>query len=296
MHPTTRRTTRRAAGIAAALVSLLLVAAPTLAAKPPDTGTGGGQGNVNGGGNSGSVKVVDADSGVESTTDNDPHVCSFYLHFHDAPDGASGTWTIVDWPPTGSGDEVASGTYLIPPAGSYATDTMDLDAGHYRVNWQGINANSEKHKTFWVDECDEAEESEEQPEEEPEEEPEEQPEEEPEEEPEEQPEEEPEEEPEGDVEESVEELPEEEEEPDQQSEEQPDEEADEEADTEHPEYPDGGSAPSITDEPIVDELPDSAMSPPGPVLPGLGAAALVLLMVIGHRIGLDRERATSNRS
>jgi hypothetical protein len=307
------RTAPRAAGLVAALAAILLAVGPAWAAKPPDAGSGGSGG---GPGNQGAVKVVNADTGLESTTDNEPHVCGFYLHFHDAPDGASGTWTIVDWPPTGSGDEVAAGTYAIPPGGSYETEAMDFAAGHYRVMWQAINAQTEKHKTFWVDEgCDAGEQVDEQPVEEPpveeppveeppveEEQPvEEQPVEEPpveEEQPVEEPpveEEQPEEQPEEAVEESIQEPPAEEEQPDQQPEQDQEPSLEEQNDVEQPADPESDLAPSITDEPIVEELPDTAMSMPE-TLPGLGAAIGLLLLVVVHRLVLDRGRRSADRS
>jgi hypothetical protein len=286
----------------AALAAILLVVGPAWAAKPPDAGSGG---SGAGPGNEGAVKVVDADTGLESTTDNEPHVCGFYLHFDDAPDGVSGTWTIVDWPPTGNGDEVAAGTYAIPPGGSYETETMDLAAGHYRVMWQAINAQTEKHKTFWVDDgCDAEEQADEEPVEEPpvEEPPVEEPpveEEQPVEEPpvEEPPveEEQPEEQPEEAVEESVQEPPAEEEQPDQQLEQDQEPSLEEQNDVEQPADPESDLAPSITDEPIVEELPDTAMSMPE-TLPGLGAAIGLLLLVVAHRLVLDRGRRSADRS
>jgi hypothetical protein len=153
---------------------------------------------------------------------------------------------------------------MIPPGGSFMTATMTLDAGHYRVNWQALNAQTEKHKTFWVDACEADEVEEVQPEEQPEENPEENPEEQ--------------------VEESLEESP---------PEEQTEESLQEDTDTEQPADPDGGLAPSITDEPLVDELPDTAME--APILPGLGAALGVLLLVIAHRAIVDRERRSARR-
>jgi hypothetical protein len=166
----TRHPTRLASAILA-LAALLVLTVPALAAKP--AGDGGGAGG--GGANQGTVKVVDADSGQESLTDNEPHVCAFYLHFYGAPSGEAGEWWVVDWPPTGSGAELTDGVYSVPPGGSFDTATFEFPAGHYRVVWQADDAQNEKHKTFWVDEDCWADEPEDQPTDEPADEPEDQP-------------------------------------------------------------------------------------------------------------------------
>jgi hypothetical protein len=279
------RRTHRPASAAIALIATLLLAAPAMAGKPPDVGGGGGNGsNGAGNGNLGTVKVVDAQSGLETLTDNEPHVCTFVLNFYGAPDGEAGTWTIVDWPPTGDGTQVGDGAYVIPAGGSFLTGSFDLDAGHYRVNWQGINAPNGKHKTFWVDEClvDEPEdEPEDETQEEPEDEPVDEPDDEPEDEPADEPQDEPEDEPEGGVENSVEDPTSPEDDPEEQLVEQPED----QPDGDDPQQPDNDLAPEA-DDPIVEELPDTAMSLP--VLPGLGVAVAILLLIVVHRSLLDR--------
>ena len=325
MNPPTRRTA--SAGVA--LVATILFVAPVWAAAPAGVGGGGGgngNGGGNGGANEGSVRVVDAVSGLESLTDNEPHVCTFLLAFEGSASGESGDWSIVDWPPTGSGAEIASGEYAIPANGSFVTGTFQLDAGHYRVQWQAINAQSEKHKTFWVDDDCLADEPEDQPEGQPEEQdqPVEDPIDEPTGEPAEEPGEgvadgveepagEPEDEPgEGDVDTAAGEPPAPTDEQDQ-----PVEELNEEPPGEPAGEPEGDVdgtvgepagepteqtaaedqaidepetdrdvAPSVGG-PIVSELPDTAM--PMPVLPGLGAALGLLCLVAVHMTLLDRE-------
>jgi hypothetical protein len=306
------RHTHRAAGLTVALVAAVLFVSPVWAAKPAGTGGDGGGGSANGGGNQGSVRVGDAVSGLESLTNNEPHVCAFFLAFDGAPNGESGSWSIVDWPPTGDGTEVEDGTYLIPAGGSSVTDTFVLDAGHYRVIWQGINDQNEKHKTFWVeDDCvaagpgdqpgdqpgdevppedppadepqdDPTEQPQDQPEDppadepqgDPEDQPADEPVDEPQDDPAEQPQEDPQDQPadepgEGDVEDAVEGPPAPDEEPASDS--QPVDEPD----------PENDLAPGTGNQPIVSELPDSAMD--APVLPGLGAALAILLLVAVHR-------------
>jgi uncharacterized membrane protein YgcG len=99
-------------------------------------------------GNNGTVKVHDSDTPPERVN-NEPHVCEFYLAFYFSDPAEAGDWEIVAW--DGSGSVVESGTYLTDSDGFYRTDDMTLDDGHYRVNWQGINDTSWKHKMFWVD-------------------------------------------------------------------------------------------------------------------------------------------------
>ena len=140
----------RTLGLAVLLLTTLALVAPVWAAKPSGTGSGGGGGG--GGGNQGTVKVVDTETAQEAPG-NDPHVCAFFLEFGGAPVGETGSWWILDWPPTGTGDEVDSGSYQIDASGTDVTDTFLLQSGHYRVEWQGVNDSSRKHKTLWVDQC-----------------------------------------------------------------------------------------------------------------------------------------------
>lgn len=99
-------------------------------------------------GNAGTVKVHD------STTDgqyvnNEPKVCQFYLGFYFADPAQTGDWEILAW--DGSSAQVASGSYDTNGDGFDQTVVMSLPDGHYRVNWQGTNDITEKHKMFWVD-------------------------------------------------------------------------------------------------------------------------------------------------
>lgn len=286
-------TTFRPLSAVVALTAVLLIASPVFAAKPAGAGDGAGGNGGGNGSNQGTVKVVNADSLQESDTGNEPHVCGFYLVF-EAPDGESGTWSVVDWPPTGTGVVVGSGGYAVPAGGSFSTGLFSLSAGHYRVNWLATGAQTEKHKTLWVDACD-VEEPEDQPTDQPTDEPTDEPTDqptdeptdEPTEEPQDQPTDEPTEEPEetetqpeGEVAESTDGSQPPTDDPDPTEVQQPDE----------PTEPQTDLAPANGGAPAVDELPDSAMSMPEPVLPGAASALGILLLLVGHRIMRDRGR------
>ena len=136
---------------------MLLSVAPVLGANKGN-GNGSNGSSAGGGahGTSGNVKVHDAGTGVETSgSDNEPHVCSFWLGFtFDAPYEA-GTWVVVSWAPTGDGSTVASGVYDTTGDGIDDSSVIELTAGHYRVEWSAAGATSGKKKTFWVDACGE---------------------------------------------------------------------------------------------------------------------------------------------
>jgi hypothetical protein len=121
-------------------ISLLLTAAPALGA-------------ANHGNNaSGTVKVHDAASGVETNgSDNEPHVCSFWLEFDFADSHEAGAWFIVSWAPTGDGSTVVSGTYDTAGDGNDQSSVILLPAGHYRAEWAATGQSTTNKKTFWVD-------------------------------------------------------------------------------------------------------------------------------------------------
>jgi hypothetical protein len=132
---------------------MLLSVAPVLGAA--NNGAGGNS-STGAHGTSGNVKVHDAGTGAETTgTDNEPHVCAFWLEFtFDAPFEA-GTWVVVSWEPTGDGSTVASGVYDTAGDGVDSSSVIEVSAGHYRVEWAANGATSSKKKTFWVDDgCD----------------------------------------------------------------------------------------------------------------------------------------------
>ncbi len=146
-------------------------------------------------GNNGTVKIHEAGTENEPIVANDPHVCTFHLHFFFGDDVQAGDWWIQSWPPTGDKTTVLDGTYDATggedrqPA---APDVFALPDGHYKLFWEGATnpggRTEIKHKVFWVA-CDPAEseapseEPSEQPSEQPSEKPSEQPSEEPSEEP-----------------------------------------------------------------------------------------------------------------
>src|SRR6185369_3537817 len=88
---------------------------------------------------------------------NEPHVCTFHLHFYFADPEQAGTWEIQEWAPTGEkGTVVLSGTYDTagdgedrqPEEGVYT-----LPDGHYKLFWDGDldTGKHDKMKVFWVD-------------------------------------------------------------------------------------------------------------------------------------------------
>jgi hypothetical protein len=102
-------------------------------------------------GNNGTLKIHDA---FEPDPDikNEPHVdCPFHAHFFFADSGQAGSWWIQEWSPSDKGTTVWTGTYLTNSSGEYVTGSISLDAGHYKIFWEGSTGNTIKHKAFWVD-------------------------------------------------------------------------------------------------------------------------------------------------
>lgn len=108
-------------------------------------------------GNNGTVKIHDGNTEKEpGEVRNEPHVCTFHLHFYFADPEQAGTWEIQEWAPTGTkGAVVLSGTYDTlgdgedrqPPA----PDVYTLPDGHYKLFWDGDTGKHDKMKVFWVD-------------------------------------------------------------------------------------------------------------------------------------------------
>ena len=148
------RTPLAISGTAVLGLSMLLSVGPALGAANHGNGNGssGNSSSSNTHGTSGNVKVHDGETGVETSgTDNEPHVCSFWLGFEfDAPYEA-GNWVVVSWAPTGDGSTVASGVYDTAGDGVDNSGVVEVPAGHYRVEWAASGATSSKKKTFWVD-------------------------------------------------------------------------------------------------------------------------------------------------
>jgi hypothetical protein len=111
-------------------------------------------------GNNGTVKIHEGATETEPGPQNEPHVCTFHLHFFFADPEQAGTWEIQEWAPGDKGTVVLWGTYDTmgdgedrePDAGTYT-----LPDGHYKLFWDGDldTAKHDKHKVFWVD-CPEA--------------------------------------------------------------------------------------------------------------------------------------------
>jgi hypothetical protein len=107
-------------------------------------------------GNNGTVKIHEGATEEEPIVANDPHVCTFHLHFFFADPFQAGTWEIQEWSPGDKGTVVLSGTYDTngdgedrdPDAGVYT-----LPEGHYKLFWDGDldTEKHDKHKVFWVD-------------------------------------------------------------------------------------------------------------------------------------------------
>ncbi len=108
-------------------------------------------------GNNGTVKIHEGATETEPIVSNEPHVCTFHLHFFFADPTQSGTWKIETWPPTGDGTLALAGTYDTSPSGEDrqpVTGVYTLPDGHYKLFWTGDNPNNpdvEKHKVFWVE-------------------------------------------------------------------------------------------------------------------------------------------------
>jgi hypothetical protein len=104
-------------------------------------------------GNDGTVKIHDTATDTEPSIRNEPHVSTFHLHFFFADPTQSGWWEIRAWAPGDKGARVLSGTYDTSADGSDREPTdgaYALPSGHYKLFWEGRNAQNVKHKTFWV--------------------------------------------------------------------------------------------------------------------------------------------------
>ena len=129
-------------GLIAALALLFLAVSPAYA-EPP--------------GNNGDVKIHEGAGENSPEQANDPHVCTFHIHGFNFDGGASGTWRIEGWPPTGGG--TYNGTWGPADANGEWRDpkatAMSLPPGHYKLFvWQKLPNDppgGPKQKVFWVD-------------------------------------------------------------------------------------------------------------------------------------------------
>ncbi len=107
-------------------------------------------------GNNGTVKIHEGSTETEPIVRNQPHVCTFHLHFFFADPSQAGTWEIQEWSPGDKGVVVLDGDYDTngdgedrePNNGAYS-----LPEGHYKLFWDGDldTDKHDKHKVFWVD-------------------------------------------------------------------------------------------------------------------------------------------------
>ena len=129
-------------GLIAALALLFLAVSPAYADPP---------------GNNGDVKIHEGAGESSPEQANDPHVCTFHIHGFNFDGGASGTWRIEGWPPTGGG--TYNGTWGPADANGEWRDpkatAMSLPPGHYKLFvWQKLPNDppgGPKQKVFWVD-------------------------------------------------------------------------------------------------------------------------------------------------
>jgi hypothetical protein len=135
----------RASGLlAAVLLALFAVYGPTVVAHQDAPG------------NNGTVKIHDgAGEPSPSEVRNQPHVCTFHLHFYFADPEQAGSWEIQEWAPTGQkGTVVLSGTYDTAGDGEDRqpeTGAYSLPDGHYKLFWDGDTGKHDKMKVFWVE-------------------------------------------------------------------------------------------------------------------------------------------------
>lgn len=127
--------------LVAAVMAALVVGPSALAAPPGDNGT---------------VKIHEGAGEPSPEIRNEPHVCTFHLHFYFADpfqaglDGDAIDWWIDAQPPTAESASILSGTYVADASGTDRTPELGLPIGHYKLYWIGRNDQNIKHKTFWV--------------------------------------------------------------------------------------------------------------------------------------------------
>jgi hypothetical protein len=120
-----------------------------LLASAPLVGAAGGPG-----GNNGTVKIHGGSTETEPVVRNEPHVCTFHLHFLFADPTQAGVWEIRAWAPRDKGDVVLSGPYDTSNDGvdrEPHSGVFSLANGHYKLFWKGRNEQNLKHKAFWVE-------------------------------------------------------------------------------------------------------------------------------------------------
>jgi hypothetical protein len=137
------RVVRASALAAAGLLGAITIAGPTALAAHPDTA-----------GNNGTVKIHDGAGEPSPEVRNQPHVCTFHLHFFFADPVQAGSWEIQKWAPGAKGAVVMSGTYDTAGDGEDRqpeTGAYSLPDGHYKLFWDGDTGKHDKMKVFWVE-------------------------------------------------------------------------------------------------------------------------------------------------
>jgi hypothetical protein len=108
-------------------------------------------------GNNGTVKIHEGGTETEPGPQNEPHVCTFHLHFFFADPVQAGNWEIQEWSPGDKGTVVLTGTYDTAGDGEDRDPdepgVYELPDGHYKLFWDGDldTDKHDKHKVFWVD-------------------------------------------------------------------------------------------------------------------------------------------------
>lgn len=132
MSVLTRRRLARAAAVSGLVLALAI---------PPAT--------LANDGNNGTVKIHDGALESPARTANDPKVgCVFHLHFLFGDADQSGWWEIR---PVGSDTPVREGQYHTGGDGEADATVTNLDAGHYKLFWDGDTGKHDKHKVFKSD-------------------------------------------------------------------------------------------------------------------------------------------------
>src|SRR5258705_4584539 len=125
-----------------------------LGLSPAGLGAGNTFAQTGPAGNNGTIKIHDGGTEPSPEVRNQPHVCTFHLHFFFADAEQAGAWWIRSWSPTGDGATVLTGTYLTDANGEYRTPAepgaYTLPDGHYKLFWEGRSSSNIKHKAFWV--------------------------------------------------------------------------------------------------------------------------------------------------
>lgn len=109
-------------------------------------------------GDNGTVKIHSPETPEEDDR-NVPKVCEFQVVGHGFDPAQEVTWEIFVQGGNSSGSEaVLAGELVLDEEGSGSTELLDLDNGHYRLEWtfEGQRSNDAKSKVFKVD-CPEPE-------------------------------------------------------------------------------------------------------------------------------------------